>query len=93
MAYGAARGQPTFDVVQTFSNSSMRRTILDGGTLRMAAILTTTRMLGLLMPRSIRLMYVRSNPLSRANRSCEISLLSRISRSASPNAFSEPVWG
>lgn len=39
-----------------FSSSSERRTILEGGTLSMAAILTTTRMLELLMPRSIRLM-------------------------------------
>jgi hypothetical protein len=38
------------------SNSSMRRTILDGGTFRTAAIPTSMRIVGLLIPRSIRLM-------------------------------------
>jgi len=69
---------------------SMRRTILDGATFSTAAIPTSTRIVGLLIPRSIRLMYVRSNPPSRANRSWEICLLFRISRSACPNAFSGP---
>ena len=47
----------------------MRRIIFDGGTFSVTAIRTTTRTVGLLIPRSMRLMYVRSNPASSANRS------------------------
>ncbi len=53
--------------VQTLSSSSMRRIIFDGGTFSVTAIRTTARTVGLLIPRSMRLMYVRSNPLSSAN--------------------------
>ena len=74
-------------------NSSIRRTILDGGTFNTPAIPTKTRIVGLLIPRSIRLMYVRSNPPSRASRSWEISLPSRISRRGWPTAFSGPGSG
>src|SRR5437879_5017085 len=45
---------------------------------------TTTRIVGMLIPRSSKLMYVRSNPPSRARRSCEILLLCRISSRAWP---------
>jgi hypothetical protein len=69
-------------------NSSILTTIFDGAIFSTPANFTTVRIVGLLIPRSIRLMYVRSNPASSPNCSCETSFPFRISRNASPNAFS-----
>jgi hypothetical protein len=75
------------------SNSSILTTITEGAIFNTPASFTTVRIVGLLIPRSIRLMYVRSKPASSPSRSCEISLPFRISRNARPNAFSGPIWG
>jgi hypothetical protein len=47
----------------------MRLTIFDGGTFSTAAIPTSLRIAGLLIPLSIRLMF-RSNPPPSASREC-----------------------
>jgi hypothetical protein len=53
---------------------------------RASAILQSRCTVGLIIPRSTRLMYVRSNPHSALRRSCDWPLFSRNSRTAAPTA-------
>ena len=83
-----------FCCFRSFARStSICCTIWEGGTFRTSATLTKVRIVGLRTPLSMRLMYVRSRPASRANRSWEMSWASRISLSAWPNTFSGPEIG
>ena len=87
------KNNPKMAIIGTENVSAVGTRGAYTATFKTAAIPTAIRIVGLLIPRSIRLMYVRSNPPSRASRSWEISLLSLISRSACPNAFSGPGAG
>jgi len=72
---------------------SIVSTISDGLTSKISASLTTALIVGLRTPRSKRLMYVLSNPLSKASASWDSFFSCRISLRASPNAFSGPDSG
>jgi len=69
------------------THSSIRLAIWLKGVSSASAICHSRLTVGLMMPRSTRLIYVRSNPHSPLRRSCEWPACSRSSRTTNPTAL------